>query len=63
MTLPTALAQIAANALGARVEDIDLRIGDTNLPEASVEGGSSGITSWGTAISCAEPIASYMPMR
>jgi len=46
----TALAQIAADALGAGVEDIDLRIGDTTLPEASVEGGSSGITSWGSAI-------------
>jgi xanthine dehydrogenase YagR molybdenum-binding subunit len=46
----TALAQIAADALGAGVEDIDLRIGDTTLPQASVEGGSSGITSWGSAI-------------
>jgi xanthine dehydrogenase YagR molybdenum-binding subunit len=46
----TALAQIAADALGAGVEDIDLRIGDTTLPEASVAGGSSGITSWGSAI-------------
>jgi xanthine dehydrogenase YagR molybdenum-binding subunit len=46
----TALSQIAADALGAGVEDIDLRIGDTTLPVASVEGGSSGITSWGSAI-------------
>jgi xanthine dehydrogenase YagR molybdenum-binding subunit len=46
----TALSQIAADALGACVEEIDLRIGDTTLPEASVEGGSSGITSWGSAI-------------
>jgi xanthine dehydrogenase YagR molybdenum-binding subunit len=46
----TTLAQIAADALGADFEDIDLRIGDTALPEASVEGGSSGITSWGSAI-------------
>jgi xanthine dehydrogenase YagR molybdenum-binding subunit len=46
----TALAQIAADALGADVENIDLRIGTTMLPEASVEGGSSGITSWGSAI-------------
>jgi xanthine dehydrogenase YagR molybdenum-binding subunit len=36
--------------LGARVDEIDLRIGDTALPAATVEGGSSGITSWGTAI-------------
>jgi xanthine dehydrogenase YagR molybdenum-binding subunit len=46
----TALAQIAADALETGAEDIDLRIGDTALPEASVAGGSSGITSWGTAI-------------
>jgi len=46
----TALAQIAADALEADVDDIDLRIGDTSLPEASVAGGSSGITSWGSAI-------------
>jgi xanthine dehydrogenase YagR molybdenum-binding subunit len=29
---------------------VELRIGDTDLPSASVAGGSSGITSWGTAI-------------
>ena len=46
----TALTQIAADALGERVDDIDLRIGDSALPEASVAGGSSGITSWGAAI-------------
>jgi xanthine dehydrogenase YagR molybdenum-binding subunit len=46
----TALAQIAADALDADVDNIDLRIGDTSLPEASVAGGSSGITSWGSAI-------------
>jgi xanthine dehydrogenase YagR molybdenum-binding subunit len=46
----TTLAQIAADALMADVDDIDLRIGDTTLPEASVAGGSSGITSWGSAI-------------
>jgi len=46
----TALTQIAADALTARVDEIDLRIGDTALPEATVAGGSSGITSWGAAI-------------
>src|SRR5215467_3946668 len=35
----TALAQIAADALGERVDEIDLRIGDTALPEATVAGG------------------------
>src|SRR5215472_737192 len=46
----TALTQIAADALGCGADQIDLRIGDTALPEASVAGGSSGITSWGSAI-------------
>jgi xanthine dehydrogenase YagR molybdenum-binding subunit len=46
----TALTQIAADALAARADEIDLRIGDTALPEATVAGGSSGITSWGAAI-------------
>ncbi|WP_020579586.1 xanthine dehydrogenase family protein molybdopterin-binding subunit [Actinopolymorpha alba] len=46
----TALTQVAADALGVPCERVDLRIGDTALPMASVEGGSSGITSWGSAI-------------
>ncbi len=46
----TALTQIAADALQTPVERIDLRIGDTDLPEASVAGGSTGITCWGSAI-------------
>jgi xanthine dehydrogenase YagR molybdenum-binding subunit len=46
----TALTQIAADALGCGVDSIDLQIGDSDLPSASVAGGSSGITSWGTAI-------------
>ncbi|MGV0679566.1 xanthine dehydrogenase family protein molybdopterin-binding subunit [Mycolicibacterium fortuitum] len=46
----TALAQIAADALGCDVEAVDLQIGDSDLPQASVAGGSSGITSWGSAI-------------
>jgi len=46
----TALAQIAADALGADFADVDLRIGDTALPAASVAGGSSGITSWGSTV-------------
>jgi xanthine dehydrogenase YagR molybdenum-binding subunit len=46
----TALTQIAADALGVAVDDVDLRIGDTALPMASIAGGSSGITSWGSAI-------------
>ncbi len=46
----TALAQVAADTLEVPVEQVELRIGDTNLPQATVEGGSSGITSWGSAI-------------
>ncbi|MFC7673300.1 xanthine dehydrogenase family protein molybdopterin-binding subunit [Mycolicibacterium sp. GCM10028919] len=46
----TALTQVAADILGCDVDAVDLQIGDTDLPVASVEGGSSGISSWGRAI-------------
>lgn len=46
----TALTQIAADALGCDIDAVELQIGDTDLPAASVEGGSSGISSWGRAI-------------
>ncbi len=46
----TALSQIAADALGCEMRAIELQIGDSELPSASVEGGSSGISSWGRAI-------------
>lgn len=46
----TVLLQIAADALGVETADIDLAIGDTSLPFATVAGGSSGTGSWGTAI-------------
>ncbi len=46
----TTLTQIAADALGVPVHAIEMQIGDTALPMASVAGGSSGITSWGSAI-------------
>jgi xanthine dehydrogenase YagR molybdenum-binding subunit len=46
----TTLTQIAADALGCSPEAIRLEIGDTNLPNATVAGGSSGISSWGWAI-------------
>lgn len=49
----TALTQIAADALGCHPDDVDLQIGDTDLPPASVEGGSSGISSWGATIHAA----------
>ena len=46
----TTLTQIAADALGCPMTSVELQIGDTDLPEASVAGGSSGINSWGRAI-------------
>ncbi|TYL55666.1 xanthine dehydrogenase family protein molybdopterin-binding subunit [Nocardioides sp. BGMRC 2183] len=46
----TVLTQIAADALEVGAEDIDLAIADTRLPPASVAGGSSGTSSWGSAI-------------
>ncbi|ONI84903.1 xanthine dehydrogenase [Saccharothrix sp. ALI-22-I] len=46
----TSLAQIAADALGADFTDVEMRIGDTARPRASVAGGSSGITSWGSTV-------------
>jgi xanthine dehydrogenase YagR molybdenum-binding subunit len=46
----TTLTQISADALGCSSDDVLLRIGDTDLPMASVEGGSSGISSWGSTV-------------
>ncbi|WP_049573718.1 xanthine dehydrogenase family protein molybdopterin-binding subunit [Streptomyces sp. SBT349] len=46
----TALTQIAADGLGAGVDAVTLRIGDTDLPPASAAGFSSGISSWGASI-------------
>lgn len=46
----TALSQVAADALGCEMNAVELQIGDSDLPTASVEGGSSGISSWGRAI-------------
>jgi xanthine dehydrogenase YagR molybdenum-binding subunit len=49
----TILAQIAADALGVDVADVEMRIGDTHYPTASVAGGSSGTNTWGSAITVA----------
>ncbi|MFF7329578.1 molybdopterin cofactor-binding domain-containing protein [Streptomyces sp. NPDC008150] len=46
----TTLAQIAADALGVPVSGVEVRIGDTDYPTASVAGGSSGMTTWGSAV-------------
>ena len=49
----TALTQIAADMLGCETDAVDLQIGDTDLPPASVSGGSSGLSSWGATIHAA----------
>jgi xanthine dehydrogenase YagR molybdenum-binding subunit len=49
----TALALIAAEALGVADELVDVRIGDTDLPEAMSAGGSMGTASWGWAVAMA----------
>jgi xanthine dehydrogenase YagR molybdenum-binding subunit len=46
----TSLTQIAADALDVAPAQIELRIGDSSLPSASVAGGSSGTTTWGSGI-------------
>ena len=46
----TVLAQIAADALEVPLEQIQLEIGDSNLPMAGIAGGSAGTASWGSAI-------------
>ncbi|MCW2700686.1 MAG: xdhA [Blastococcus sp.] len=46
----TTLPQIAADALDVPVEDVEVRIGDTRYPIASVAGGSSGMNTWGSAV-------------
>ncbi|WP_066042016.1 xanthine dehydrogenase family protein molybdopterin-binding subunit [Herbiconiux solani] len=46
----TVLLQIAADALGVPAETVVIRIADSDLPKASVAGGSSGTASWGWAV-------------
>jgi xanthine dehydrogenase YagR molybdenum-binding subunit len=46
----TALTQIAADALEVEIGLVQVDIGDSALPMASVAGGSSGTASWGTAV-------------
>ncbi|MFI6025584.1 xanthine dehydrogenase family protein molybdopterin-binding subunit [Amycolatopsis magusensis] len=46
----TTLPQIAADALGVPVGEVEVRIGDTDYPNASVAGGSSGMITWGSAV-------------
>lgn len=46
----TTLTQVAADALECPVAAVRLEIGSTDQPNATVAGGSSGISSWGWAI-------------
>ncbi|MBK6007143.1 xanthine dehydrogenase family protein molybdopterin-binding subunit [Ramlibacter ginsenosidimutans] len=49
----TVLAQVAASALGVRMEDVRVHIADTRLPQAPTEGGSSHVASVGSAVDAA----------
>ncbi|MGN6871421.1 MAG: xanthine dehydrogenase family protein molybdopterin-binding subunit [Solirubrobacteraceae bacterium] len=46
----TALTQIAADALEVGIDEVEVQIGDSNLPEAFLAGGSMGNASWGSAV-------------
>ncbi|NRQ51422.1 xanthine dehydrogenase family protein molybdopterin-binding subunit [Aeromicrobium stalagmiti] len=47
----TVLAQVTADRLGVDVDRVDIRIGVSSLPQASIAGGSAGTASWGWAVS------------
>ena len=49
----TILTQIAAETLGLRMEDVVVRLGDSDLPKAPVEGGSWTAASAGSAVQMA----------
>lgn len=46
----TVMAQIAAAALGLPMENVVFRLGDSTLPVAPIEGGSSHVTTVGSAV-------------
>ena len=46
----TVLTQVAADALGMPFDKVHVEIGDTDLPMATVEGGSTGLASHGSAV-------------
>ncbi|OKJ99918.1 xanthine dehydrogenase family protein molybdopterin-binding subunit [Streptomyces sp. CB02400] len=46
----TVLAQVAADALRVPLDRVRTEIGDSDLPSASLAGGSSGTASWGWAV-------------
>ncbi len=46
----TVLTQIAAETLGTSVDRVRVELGDSDLPRASLAGGSIGTASWGSAV-------------
>uniref|UniRef100_UPI0035CAEC5C xanthine dehydrogenase family protein molybdopterin-binding subunit n=1 Tax=uncultured Methylobacterium sp. TaxID=157278 RepID=UPI0035CAEC5C len=46
----TVLAQIASDALGLAADRLELRIGDSNLPDGGLAGGSTGTATSGMAV-------------
>jgi xanthine dehydrogenase YagR molybdenum-binding subunit len=54
----TVLGQIAADVLDVDADRVEVRLGDSALPTASVAGGSSGTSSWGWAVTRACEAAS-----
>ncbi|WP_431907217.1 xanthine dehydrogenase family protein molybdopterin-binding subunit [Nonomuraea jabiensis] len=46
----TALAGIAAGALGVAPDRVRVELGDSDLPDAPLAGGSMGTASWGSAV-------------
>ncbi len=46
----TVMAQIAAAAMGLPLEQVEFRLGDSRLPVAPIEGGSSHVTTVGSAV-------------
>ena len=46
----TALTQVAADELGVPLEQVDVRIGDSNYGPAMIAGGSMGMASWSWAV-------------
>jgi xanthine dehydrogenase YagR molybdenum-binding subunit len=49
----TALTLIAAEALEVEPQAVLVRVGDSDLPEAPLAGGSMGTSSWGSAVAAA----------
>src|SRR5262249_12673194 len=49
----TMMAQLAADAPGGAIETVTVKLGDSDLPEAPVEGGSFTTSSVGSAVTAA----------